>query len=800
MERKLLRSGHLLKRLLAASMAVMMALALVGFNTAQASSVPASRVRLAGHYVQFDGTQPIHQGGRILVPIRGVFTLMGFTPAWDNQTNTATLYNGYTLIVLTIGLPYFTVNGRVVTPDVPQMNVGGRVLIPLGAITAAIGGGSSWDDTNRVAVLSPPPELLETTLENIRQLGGATTGATPSITTTSLPAATVGEPYAQTLTASGATPTWTIIGGRLPAGLSLSPNTGVISGTPTAEGTYPITVRALNSYGNHVRMLSIVVERGGPATHTVTFNANGGTGTMTPQTFLHNTAQALRANTFTRTGYTFRGWGTTPTGTAVQYTNSQSIAITADRTLYAVWVRGHTVTFNANGGSGTMQPQVFQTNVAQNLTANAFTRTGYAFAGWRTTPTGTAVQYTNSQNITVAANRTLYAVWVRGNVVTFNANGGTGTMQPQTFQTNVAQYLALNAFTRAGFVFMGWRSSPSGNVEFTDGHRMTVNASRTLYAVWAEGHTVTFNANGGTGTMAPQGFQRGTWQNLRENTFTRAGFVFDGWATSSTGPLVHTDRAAITVTSNTTLFARWVSGINVTTSHLHEGTVGVAYERIQLAATGATQFNWTVSAGFPPGLTLSSAGLITGTPTTAGTFSFTVRATNAQNAAQFGERALTIVVRDGLIQVPNVVGLARRDLAETALSNAGLRYDAVGGWCDTSPIGQIIDQHPAAGTWHAPNTQVTFTINMGPPTVTAIVVMSHQSTFHVGEWFNLDTALTVAFDWIDGRRTIADNTTLNIQSPTHNLFADFDINDVGPHEVTVSAHGFSVSFTITVVP
>jgi len=70
-----------------------------------------------------------------------------------------------------------------------------------------------------------------------------------AITTTSLPAASVGVAYSATLNATGATPpyTWAVTGGSLPPGLSLNPTTGVISGTPTTPGTYHFTVQATDS-------------------------------------------------------------------------------------------------------------------------------------------------------------------------------------------------------------------------------------------------------------------------------------------------------------------------------------------------------------------------------------------------------------------------------------------------------------------------------------------------------------------------------------------------------------------------
>jgi hypothetical protein len=93
----------------------------------------------------------------------------------------------------------------------------------------------------------------------------------PVITTTTLPGGTVGQPYNQTLQATGGILglTWTLSGGSLPAMLSLSP-AGVISGTPTNTGTsnFTVTVRdTLNQ--SDTQALSIAVS----AALTITTNS-----------------------------------------------------------------------------------------------------------------------------------------------------------------------------------------------------------------------------------------------------------------------------------------------------------------------------------------------------------------------------------------------------------------------------------------------------------------------------------------------------------------------------------------------
>ena len=70
-------------------------------------------------------------------------------------------------------------------------------------------------------------------------------------------------------------------------------------------------------------------------------------------------------------------------------------------------------------------------------------------------------------------------------------------------------------------------------------------------------YAVTFNANGGTGTMAPQVVLGGKAAALNTNTFTREGYTFSGWSATPTGSVAYTDRASVTFNANTTLYAQW---------------------------------------------------------------------------------------------------------------------------------------------------------------------------------------------------------------------------------------------------
>ena len=70
-----------------------------------------------------------------------------------------------------------------------------------------------------------------------------------------------------------------------------------------------------------------------------------------------------------------------------------------------------TVTFNANGGTGSMSPQTITVGEATALTANAFRRSGYSFAGWNTEANGSGTAYRNRQTVTLTVDMTLYAQW-----------------------------------------------------------------------------------------------------------------------------------------------------------------------------------------------------------------------------------------------------------------------------------------------------------------------------------------------------------------------------------------------------
>jgi uncharacterized repeat protein (TIGR02543 family) len=144
---------------------------------------------------------------------------------------------------------------------------------------------------------------------------------------------------------------------------------------------------------------------------SVLFDPNGGSGVMVPQNEALNAVATIDPNAFTRQNYTFTGWNSSSNGSGTTYPNLSNVEFTTSATFYAQWALNpnYTVTFNPNGGTGLMGSDT--SNSAGDLPANAFSRAGYTFEGWNTSPSGTGTSYANLASYGFGANATLYAQW-----------------------------------------------------------------------------------------------------------------------------------------------------------------------------------------------------------------------------------------------------------------------------------------------------------------------------------------------------------------------------------------------------
>ncbi len=147
-----------------------------------------------------------------------------------------------------------------------------------------------------------------------------------------------------------------------------------------------------------------------------------------------------------------------------------------------------TITFVANGGSGTMDPQYVQNGVATALTANSFTRDGYSFDGWKD---GSGTSYADGATVNINSDMTLTAQWKDTSAsttytITFDANGGT--VSPTSGTMDVSGKLSsLPVPTRNGYDFKGWFTAESGGTRVNVSTTFTANVP--IYAHWEKSNS-----------------------------------------------------------------------------------------------------------------------------------------------------------------------------------------------------------------------------------------------------------------------------------------------------------------------
>ena len=112
-------------------------------------------VNVNGQPVAFDGQGPVIVDGRTLVPVRGVFEMLGFAVAWNGDTRQATLSNANYTVVVTIDSATFTVNGTLHTLEVPAQIIGGSTMLPLRAVLEPVGFDLGWQAETQLITVNP---------------------------------------------------------------------------------------------------------------------------------------------------------------------------------------------------------------------------------------------------------------------------------------------------------------------------------------------------------------------------------------------------------------------------------------------------------------------------------------------------------------------------------------------------------------------------------------------------------------------------------------------------------------------
>ena len=367
----------------------------------------------------------------------------------------------------------------------------------------------------------------------------------------------VSVPFDEIVTVTG-TPTLGTTWGNLSYTSGSGSNVLTFSGTITASAGTALTVNSIsgtikdlagNELSNAGKAINKNIGTTVDANHTFTiaYDLAGGTVFASNPTEYNYETAAFTLNNPIRTGYAFAGW-TGSNGNTPQTTVTIPAGSHGDKTFTANWT-AHTykVRFNANGSTGEMSDQDFTYDVAQNLTANTFSRTGYTYNGWSTTPDGSVV-YTDGQEVlnlttTDGAVVNLYAHWTANTyTVTLDNQSATTTGSTEVTATFDAAMPSITIPKRTGYTFHGYYTTANGsgtkyyNADGTSANNWNIASATTLYAkLTANTYTVKFDSNNGSGTMSDMDFTYDVEQSLTANAFIRTGCTFAGWNTMPDG-------------------------------------------------------------------------------------------------------------------------------------------------------------------------------------------------------------------------------------------------------------------------
>ena len=267
-------------------------------------------------------------------------------------------------------------------------------------------------------------------------------------------------------------------------------------------------------------------------------------------------------NGLSNPGFTFAGWNTATDGSGTEYAPGATITLTSDLTLYAQWVPDvYTVTYSP--GSGSVTPISAQYTVGSaGLVLPAPTYTGHTFAGWFTASSGGTLAGLAGASFSPTQDVTLYAQWAADTyTVTYDAGGGTVSPTQSSFSTGGAA-LSLPTPSDGSSTFLGWfTASSGGTLVGPAGASFSPSKDVTLYAQWQAPAmvTVTFDPNGGTGTVAPITAPAGSTVTVPGvSGLLKPGYTLARWSTSRTGTgTTYTSGSSMTVTSSVTLYAVW---------------------------------------------------------------------------------------------------------------------------------------------------------------------------------------------------------------------------------------------------
>ena len=274
-------------------------------------------------------------------------------------------------------------------------------------------------------------------------------------------------------------------------------------------------------------------------TYTIKYNANGGSGAPSSQTKTYGVSLTLSSTKPTRNSYidengdtisyTFKGWSTSSSSTAVAYKSGSTYTANASATLYAVWSTTKTInTYDivyVTGDGTKVTSQVKTRNVAITLSSNIPKRNGFTFVKWNTNSNGSGTSYNPKDVYSTDEDLILYAIWTPWtHTVNFDINGGFGDIPSSFVKTGgINQIISEIAPIKSGYTLSSWNTKSDGSgldyypEEAYDGEQN--GGTITLYAMWETTNIFIY--------------PRGEWKSrefieIEENESYNLSFVNDG--------------------------------------------------------------------------------------------------------------------------------------------------------------------------------------------------------------------------------------------------------------------------------
>jgi uncharacterized repeat protein (TIGR02543 family) len=278
-------------------------------------------------------------------------------------------------------------------------------------------------------------------------------------------------------------------------------------------------------------------------TSTLSFESTSGSGSVGSMTSQSGGTTTLPSSSgMSNPGYTFVGWNTAPDGSGTEYQAGGTYVFTGNQTLYAQWSPDtYTVSYSYDGGLTTLNSANFVVGTAA-LTLPMSTLAGSTFNGWFSAVTGGTLIGLGGTSYLPTSTIQLFAQWtsIAIDVLTFDANGGSGSVASYSGENGTPALLpTIDGISKPGFAFSGWNTQADGSgSQYAEGATLTLVNSETLYAQWAAGpsDTVTFDANGGSGSINPINGTPGSTITLPDQSgLIHAGFELTRWNTSATG-------------------------------------------------------------------------------------------------------------------------------------------------------------------------------------------------------------------------------------------------------------------------